>query len=137
MGDKDTDRLFGNPELLICDPNGEMKPLGKVVESSISFESEEELSCNPGRNSYSFNFKADIDDDTLGISFSKPLRIAESMRESINDLIENYAFLRREGKLNRKERREREREIKKRLSRYISFCNENGLQIHIKQRQSW
>lgn len=34
MGDKDTDMLFGNPELLICDANGEMKPLGKVVENS-------------------------------------------------------------------------------------------------------
>lgn len=25
MGDKDTGKLLGNPELLICDPNGEMK----------------------------------------------------------------------------------------------------------------
>ena len=25
MDDKDTDELFGNSELLICDPNGEMR----------------------------------------------------------------------------------------------------------------
>lgn len=29
MGDKDTGKLLGNPELLICDPNGEMRSLGK------------------------------------------------------------------------------------------------------------
>lgn len=38
MGDKDTDKLFGNPELLICDPNGEMKPLGKVVKGSTELD---------------------------------------------------------------------------------------------------
>lgn len=38
MGDKDTDKLFGNPEILICDPNGEMKPLGKVVEGSTELD---------------------------------------------------------------------------------------------------
>lgn len=38
MGDKDTGKLFGNPELLICDPSGEMKPLGKVVEGSIKLD---------------------------------------------------------------------------------------------------
>lgn len=41
MGDKDTDKLFGNPELLICDADGEMKPLGKVVENSIKLLSED------------------------------------------------------------------------------------------------
>lgn len=38
MGDKDTDKLFGNSEILICDPNGEMKPLGKVVENSVELD---------------------------------------------------------------------------------------------------
>lgn len=38
MGDKDTDKLFGNPELLICDADGEMKPLGKIVEGSIELD---------------------------------------------------------------------------------------------------
>lgn len=38
MGDKDADKLFGNPKLLICDANGEMKPLGKVVESSTELD---------------------------------------------------------------------------------------------------
>ena len=38
MSDKDTDKLFGNPELLICDANGEMKPIGKVVENSIELD---------------------------------------------------------------------------------------------------
>ncbi len=38
MGDKDTDKLFGNPELLICDPNGEMNPLGKIVDGSTELD---------------------------------------------------------------------------------------------------
>lgn len=38
MGDKDTDKLFGNPELLICNPNGEMTALGKAVEGSIELD---------------------------------------------------------------------------------------------------
>lgn len=41
MGDKDTDKLFGNSEILICDPNGELKPLGKVVECSTSLNPED------------------------------------------------------------------------------------------------
>ena len=34
MGDKDLNELFGKAEILICDPNGEMKSLGKIVENS-------------------------------------------------------------------------------------------------------
>lgn len=41
MGDKDTDMLFGNPEILICDANGEMKSLGKVVENSTRLNPED------------------------------------------------------------------------------------------------
>lgn len=37
MGEKDTDKLFGNPEILIGEPGGEMKPL-KVVEDSIELD---------------------------------------------------------------------------------------------------
>ena len=38
MGDKDTDKLFGNPEILIGVPGGEMKPIGKVAEGSIELD---------------------------------------------------------------------------------------------------
>lgn len=41
MGDKDTNKLFGNPELLIRDHNGEMNPLGKVVENSTRLNLED------------------------------------------------------------------------------------------------
>ncbi len=33
--------LFGKAEILICDPNGEMKPLGKVVENSTRLNPED------------------------------------------------------------------------------------------------
>lgn len=35
MGDKDTDKLFGNPELLIGEPGGEMKPLGVITDCTL------------------------------------------------------------------------------------------------------
>lgn len=57
MGDKDTDKLFGNSELLICDPNGEMRSLGKVVERSTSLESEEDADYVPTKDSFSFSFE--------------------------------------------------------------------------------
>lgn len=133
MGDKDMDELFGNSELLICEPNGEIRSLGRIVERSVSFESEEELPCKPGRDSYSIDCKADIDDDTREVLFPKALRTAESMREEINDFIKTYGFLRREGKLNRRERREREREIKQRLGRFKTFCKENNIQYDIQK----
>lgn len=34
MGDKDTDKLFGNCAIFIGKPEADMKPLGKVVENS-------------------------------------------------------------------------------------------------------
>lgn len=41
MGDKDMNELFGKAEILICDPNGEMKSLGKVVENSTKLHPED------------------------------------------------------------------------------------------------
>lgn len=38
MNEKELNELFGKSELLICDPNGEMKPLGKVVEDSTELD---------------------------------------------------------------------------------------------------
>lgn len=35
MGDKDTDKLFGNPKLLIGEPGGEMKSLGVIADCSL------------------------------------------------------------------------------------------------------
>ena len=145
MGDIDDNIFSGKPQIMVFDDcSGKFENLGTIMDSKsvldmdfVRVENESEPTFRPGRDSYSFNFKADIDDDIREFLYPKPLRIAESMRKDINNLIKAYGFLKREKKPNRRERREREREIKKRLSRYISFCNENGLQIHIKQRQSW
>lgn len=41
MDDKDTDKLFGNLELLICGSNGEMTPLGKIMEDSTRLNPED------------------------------------------------------------------------------------------------
>lgn len=54
MVDKNTDKLFGIPELLLCDADGDMKPIGKIVDCSTSLESEERPDCTPTKNSFSF-----------------------------------------------------------------------------------
>lgn len=135
MGDKDTDKLFGNSELLICGPDGEMKPLGKVVECSTSLESEES-DCVPTKEYYSFDFKMKEEDfkTLLGhplLEYPMILKIAESMCKDINDLIKTYGFLKRKGKLNRRERRERERKIAREIGIFQTYCKQNNIQYEI------
>lgn len=86
MGDKDTDELFGNSELLICDPNGEMRSLGKVVECSTSFESEEEADYVLTKDSFSFSFEM----PRLSKWFEenanlKPIQEAQNMLDRLRD----------------------------------------------------
>lgn len=86
MDDKDTDELFGNSELLICDPNGEMRSLGKVVECSTSFESEEEADYVPTKDSFSFSFEM----PRLSKWFEenanlKPIQEAQNMLDRLRD----------------------------------------------------
>lgn len=135
MGDKDTDKLFGNSELLIYGEDGELKSLGMVVKDSTILESEES-DCVPTKEYYSFDFKMKEEDfkTLLGhplLEYPMILKIAESMCKDINDLIKTYGFLKRKGKLNRRERRERERKIASEIGIFRTYCKQNNIQYEI------
>lgn len=121
MGNKDTNKLFGNPELLICDPNGEMKPLGKVVGCSTSLESEVEADYVPTKNSFSFSFEM----PSLSKWFEenaelKPIKEAQDMLNRLRD----YQALWRKyyGFGMRKERRKIERNFNALAQRFALHC---------------
>lgn len=135
MGDKDDNLFNGKAQLAIFIPKDEvLKPIGTAVDG-VSFESEKQLPCNPGKDSFLFSCEVEAGEDARKSLFAevKPLKIAESMREEINDLIKTYGLLRREGKLNRRERREWERDFKKKLGRFRAFCKENNIRYDIKK----
>ena len=123
MDDKDTDKLFGDPNLLICDKVGEMKSIGKVVECASI----------PQKNSFSFDFKMKKEDFEILMRHPRVIALAERCRKDINSLIEAYGSLKRCGKLNRRERRAREREIKKKYGRFVTFCAQNHIQYDIQK----
>lgn len=121
MGDKDTDKLFGNPELLICGPDGEMKPLGKVTECSASFESEEGATHVPTSADFSITYEI----PRLSGWFEErpelePVKEAQAML----DRLRNYQYLWRKyyGFGMRKERRKIERAFNALAQRLVAHC---------------
>lgn len=57
------------------------------------------------------------------------LDTAEGMRKDIGELIRDYNFFKAQGKLNRRERREREREIMRKHKRFVLYCKEHNIQF--------
>lgn len=122
MGDKDTDKLFGNPELLICDANGDMKSLGKVVEcNSTSLESEEDADYVPTKDSFSFSFEV----PSLSKWFEenpnlKPIQEAQDMLARLRDY--HALWHKYYGFGMRKERRKIERNFNTLVQRFALHC---------------
>lgn len=128
MVDKATDKLFGNPELLICGAVGEMKPIGKVVDCSTSLESEEESDCVPTKNSFSFSFAT----PTLSKWFEenadlKPIREAQDMLTRLRDY--HALWHKYYGFGMRKERRKIERNFNELAHRFVIHCRQYGITI--------
>lgn len=122
MSDKDNNRLFGNPELLLCEPDVEMKPLGKVVECSTSIESEEESDYVPTKDSFSFSFEV----PSLSKWFEKnanlkPVREAQDMLTRLCDY--HALWHKYYGMGMRKERRKIERNFNALAQRFALHCN--------------
>lgn len=132
MGDKDTDKLFGNPELLIYDANDEMKPLGKVVECSTSLESEEEADYVPTKDSFSFSFEV----PNLSKWFEenanlKPIREAQDMLTRLRDY--HALWHKYYGMGMRKERRKIERNFNALAQRFTLHCKIYNITIQSKK----
>lgn len=133
MGDKDTDKLFGNPEILIGEPGGEMKPLGKVVECSTSLESEEEVDYVPTKNSFSFSCEV----PSLSKWFEenanlKPIQEAQAMLDRLRDY--HALWHKYYGFGMRKERRKIERNFNALAQRFILHCKIYNITIRSTDR---
>lgn len=134
MGDKNTDKLFGNPEILICDPNGDMKPLGEVVECSTSIESEEESDYIPTKDSFSFSFSFEIPSLSKwfeGNANLKPIQEAQDMLTRLRDY--HAMWHKYYGMGMRKERRMIERKFNALAQRFVNHCRLYGISIKPEQ----
>lgn len=85
----------------------------------------------PQKFSFTGNVEMSDEDRAAFDAECKPLMIADAMREDINHLIEEYGFFKAQCKLNRRERRIQEREIKKKYNRFVAYCKANNIQYGI------
>lgn len=132
MGDKETAKLFGNSELLIFGSNGEMKPLGKVVECSTSLESEEDADYVPTKGSFSFSFEM----PRLSKWFEenanlKPIQEAQNMLDRLRDY--HALWHKYYGFGMRKERRKIERYFNALAQRFALHCKIYNITIQSKK----
>lgn len=120
-------------ELFICNPNGEMKPLGKVVECSTSLESEEDADYVPTKDSFSFSFEV----PNLSKWFEenanlKPIREAQDMLTRLRDY--HALWHKYYGFGMRKERRKIERNFNAIAQRFVIHCRLYNITIKTKQQ---
>lgn len=128
MTNKDTTVNFGNPELLICGEDGEMKPIGKVVECSTNLESEEESDYVPTKDSFSFSFEV----PSLSKWFEenanlKPIQVAQDMLARLRDY--HALWHKYYGMGMRKERRRIERNFNALAQRFALHCKMYNITI--------
>lgn len=128
MVDKDTYKSFGNPVLLICDADGEMKPIGKIVENSTRLESEEEPDCVPTKNCLSFSCEMPHLSKWVEENANlKPLREAQAMLDRLRDY--HALWHKYYGFGFRKERRKIERNFNALAQRFALHCRLYGITI--------
>lgn len=119
-------------ELFIRDANGEMKPLGKVVEGSTRLESDVVSDFAPTKDSLSYSFETTLQSKWFEEkSLPKPLQEAQNMLTRMRDY---YALWHKYyGFGRRKERRIIVRKFKALAQRFNKHCKLYG--ITIKQQQ--
>lgn len=133
MGDKDTDMQFGDSKLYICDADGEMKPIGKIVDCSTRLESEEESDCTPTKDSFSVSFEVpNLSKWFEERTYLKPMQEAQDMLTKLryyHALWHKYY-----GFGMRRERRKIERDFNALAQRFALHCKMYGITIKTKQQ---
>lgn len=128
MTNKDTTVNFGNPELLICGEDGEMKPMGKVVECSTSLESEDETDCVPTKNSFSFSCEMpSLSKWYEELPELKPIKEAQNMLTRLRDY--HALWHKYYGMGMHKERRKIERDFNALAQRFALYCKMYNITI--------
>lgn len=120
-------------ELRICSAEGEMKPVGKIVNCSTSLEAAEESECVQTMNSFSFSFEMPglsrwfEDNPKL-----KPMQEAQDMLTRLRDY--HALWHKYYGMGMRKERRRIERNFNALAQRFVNHCRLYNLIIKSKQQ---
>lgn len=131
MGDKDTDILFGKPQLFLGEPGGEMKPL-KVVEGSVTIESENSEPIPPAKNSYSMTFEAlQLEKPWYDFAHLKPVKDAQRMLDRLQEFQRQYRKLLGMGQ--RRERRRIAREFDALYAKFDAHCTMYGITFKKKE----
>lgn len=133
MGDKDTDKLFGNSELLICGPDGEIKPIGKVLKCQMNFEPDSETIVRlPTRADFSFSCEMpDWSDWFKEHPEIQAVRKAQKMLDKLQDY--HSLWHKYYGMGMRKERRKIERDFHTLALNFSLYCRMYGIMIEIKR----
>lgn len=138
MGDKDTPNIFnGKQKVLIYPANSDpatATPLDGVVADSTSILSEEKSSEEEPWKPKPLSFTVTVEDAEAlkKLAFMHPdvqkiMQRAQNMLDHIKDQLD--LFYRLKQPLNRKERRERARELKGKIQRFNAYCKEHGIEI--------
>jgi len=131
MGDKDTDKLFGSPEILMGEPGGEMKPLN-IVEGSLKIESEDSEPIPPAKNTYSMTFEApQLEKPWYDFAHLKPVKDAQRMLDRMYELHHQYRKLLGMGQ--RRERRRIAREFDALYAKLDAHCKCYGITLKRKE----
>ena len=147
MGEKDKINLFDGTAKIVCfdDVSGEPIELGTVVNGvsvdvttdpiEIRHKAEQGESVShllPSNNlSFSCTIKSELPEEFYRINKEQQriLEIAEGMRKDIGELIRAFGRLKEQRKMNRRERREREREIAKKHKHFVLYCKVHNIQF--------
>ena len=119
--------------LMICSADGEMKPIGKIVEDTTSFDSGEESDSFPTMTSFSFSCEL----PALANWFEECVELeqllkAQGMLEGLRDY--HALWLELYGFGMRKERRKIVRNYKILAQRFNTHCRIYGITIKQKQQ---
>lgn len=127
MGDKDTDKLFGNCAIFIGKSEADMKPL-KVVEESAKFETDGGEPIVPAKNTYSFSCKVKNPDELKELlKLPAEVEEAQKMVDALNDMADMW---RRKPPLSRRERRERKRRYDALFARLKRHCQIYEIELY-------
>lgn len=118
--------------LMMRDEDGNMKPIGSVLNKPPHFESEDVQTYMPVNRTYTFSCElAPESRNTIADVFAdKSLKQAETMIERLNELSAQY----NSGKLIRRERRAVKREYDRLSLMLLRHCDRWGITLKRKEQ---
>lgn len=128
---EDKDFMEFGKRMLYFAPKGDidnLQPLGEIVESSSELEDAEPMAYPKGDMSFKFELDKPMEIDLKSFYENVPeVKQAYKMLENLQKDLDR--FYKTNPPKNRKERRERARELKKKIIRFNQYCKDNNLEI--------